>query len=61
MTRAAAAGLHEDTCEEETLELTRQVTQKAGMEVEKIDISCPTKPITHATKFIRSANRQIVP
>ena len=60
-TRAAAAEFHEDSCEEETLELTRQVIQTAGMEVEKIDIRCPTKPITHANKFIRSANRQIVP
>ena len=39
----------------------RQVTQTARMEVEKIDIRCPTKPNTHANKFIRSANRQIVP
>ena len=39
----------------------RHVIQKAGMEMEKIDIRCPTKPITHVKKFIRSTNRQIVP
>ena len=67
-TRALAAGFHKDTCKEETSEFLRQVLQEAGMEMEKMDIRCPAKPITHAflqfastydrNKFIRSANHQ---
>ena len=67
-TRAVAAGFHQDTSEQEATDLLTATILTAGMTIEKVQIKCPAKPITHAflqfidvderDKYIRSANRQ---
>ena len=39
---------HEDTSEQEATDLLTATTLTAGMTIEKVQIKCPAKPITHA-------------
>ena len=69
MTRAVAAGFHEDTSEQEATDLLVRTVLRSGVTTEKVTIKCPANPITHVflqfvdlderDKFVRSANRQI--
>ena len=59
-TRAVAAGFHEDTKEQEAKDLLTNTITEAGMSLERVQIKCPAKPITHAfLQFTDSDERQI--
>ena len=64
--RAVATGFQDDTTEQEVEDLLKETIVAIGIAMDKINIKCPAKPITHAflqftdsderDKYVRSAN-----